>query len=256
MKLVSWNINGANAAAKKGLIEFMLSEKADVFCFQEVKVSEKTIQKELLEIQGYSQYYWNASKTKNGHAGVISYVKDGLKPLNFFYEIGNDDIDQQGRVVTLEFNEFFLVNCYFTNAGNELVNLDKKMVFNDETLAYFERLREKKSVVICGDFNVAHKEIDLKHPMANRKNAGFTDEERDKFTELIESGYVDSFREFEKGPDHYTWWSYRTKSREKNVGWRIDYFVVSKEFMPKVKESTILSSVMGSDHCPIRLIVE
>ncbi|TFG20418.1 MAG: exodeoxyribonuclease III [Promethearchaeota archaeon] len=256
MKLVSWNINGANAAAKKGLTDFMLSEKADVFCFQEVKVSEKTIQKELLEIPEYSQYYWNVSKVKNGHAGVISYVKDGLKPLNFSYEIGNADIDQQGRVLTLEFNEFFLVNCYFTNAGNELANLDEKMVFNDETLAYFNRLREKKSVVICGDFNVAHKEIDLKHPKANRKNAGFTDEERDKFTELIESGYVDSFREFEKGPDHYTWWSYRTKSREKNVGWRIDYFVVSNEFMPKVKESTILSSVMGSDHCPIRLIVE
>ncbi len=256
MKLVSWNINGANAAAKKGLIDFMLSENADVFCFQEVKVSEKTIQKELLEIPGYSKYYWNASKAKNGHAGVISYVKDGIKPVNFSDEIGNDDIDQQGRVITLEFNEFFLVNCYFTNAGNELVNLDKKMVFNDETLAYFERLREKKSVVICGDFNVAHKEIDLKHPKANRNNAGFTDEERAKFTELIESGYVDSFREFEKGPDHYTWWSYRTKSREKNVGWRIDYFVVSNELMPKVKESSILNSVMGSDHCPIRLIVE
>jgi len=256
MKLVSWNINGANAAAKKGLIEFMHTEKADVYCFQEVKVSETTIQKDLLDIPGYSQYFWNSSKVKKGHAGVITYVKDGIKPISSSEEIGHTDIDTQGRVVTMEFEDFFVVNCYFTNTGRELVNLDKKMIFNDETLAYFERLREKKSVIICGDFNVAHKEIDLKHPKANRKHAGFTDEERDKFTELIEKGYIDTFREFEQGPDHYTWWSYRTKSREKNVGWRIDYFVVSDEFMSNVKESSILSQVMGSDHCPIRLVAK
>ncbi len=256
MKLVSWNINGINAAAKKGMVEFMQAEEADVYCFQEVKVSEKTIQKELLEIPGYTQYFWNASKAKKGHAGVITYVKDGLKPLSTSNEIENKAIDQQGRVITLEFDDFFLVNCYYTNSGRELVNLDKKMVFDDETTAYFERLRKKKSVVICGDFNVAHKEIDLKHPKANRRHAGFTDEERSKFTELIEYGYIDTFREFEQGPDHYTWWSYRTRSREKNVGWRIDYFVISNDLRLHLKESTILTDVMGSDHCPISIIVE
>ncbi len=256
MRLISWNINGANAAVKKGLVEFMQEEKADVYCFQEVKVSEKTIEKELLEIPGYSQYYWNTSEAKKGHSGVIIYVKDGIKPLSCSMEIGHKEIDEEGRIVILEFEKFYLVNCYYTNAGRDLVNLEKKMEFDNETTAYFERLRTEKSVIICGDFNVAHKEIDLKHPNANRKNAGFTDEEREKFTELIEKGYVDTFREFEKGPDHFTWWSYRTKSREKNVGWRIDYFVVSEEFMPKVKESSILNNVMGSDHCPIRLVID
>jgi exodeoxyribonuclease-3 len=256
MRLISWNVNGMNAAVKKGLINFMCTEKADVYCFQEVKVSKKTIEKELLEIPGYIQYYWNESKAKKGHAGVISYVSDRISPISDSNEIGNENIDKEGRVLTLEFDNFFLSNCYYTNAGNNLENLNNKILFNDETLRYFETLRKKKPVIICGDFNVAHKEIDLSHPKANRKHAGFTDEERSKFTELIDSGYVDTFREFEKGPEHYTWWSYRTKSREKNVGWRIDYFVVSEEFMPKVKESSILSEIMGSDHCPIRLVTK
>jgi len=258
MKIVSWNVNGINAVAKKepGLIEFMLEEKADIYCFQEVKVSEKTIQKNLLGIPGYRKYYWNSSQEKTGHAGVITYVKDGLKPISDSQTIGHRKIDQQGRIVTLELDTFYLVNCYFTNAGDELVNLKEKMEFNDVTLAYFDRLRKHKSVIICGDFNVAHKEIDLKHPNENRKNAGFTDEERAKFTELLDCGYIDTFREFEQGPDHYTWWSYRTRSREKNVGWRIDYFVISKEFRPHVVGSSILKDVMGSDHCPIRIIVK
>jgi len=258
MKLVSWNVNGINSSARKepGLLKFMEEEAADVYCFQEVKVSEKTIQKSLLEIPGYTHCFWNSSKAKKGHAGVITYVKDGITPLNHSMEIGHEDIDQQGRVVTLELNDFFLANCYYTNAGRELINLDKKMIFNDATLAYFEQLRKKKPVIICGDFNVAHKEIDLKHPKSNRKHAGFTDEERDKFTELLNAGYIDTFREFEQGPDHYTWWSYRTNSRPKNVGWRIDYFVISKEFRPHLQESTILKDVMGSDHCPVCIIVD
>ncbi|MBN2156315.1 MAG: exodeoxyribonuclease III [Candidatus Lokiarchaeota archaeon] len=258
MKIISWNVNGINSIAGKdpGLIQFMYKEQADVYCFQEVKVSEKTIRKELLHIKGYEKYYWNSSEIKKGHAGVITYVKNGLKPINDYINIGINKIDRQGRVVTLEFDNYFVVNCYYTNAGRELVNIDEKMQFDDDLLSYFDQLRKKKPVVICGDFNVAHKEIDIANPSANRRNAGFTDEEREKFTELLEHGYIDSFREFIKEGGHYTWWSYRTRARERNVGWRLDYFVISKELLPELVDSSILSEVYGSDHCPIRLVLQ
>jgi exodeoxyribonuclease-3 len=259
MKLISWNINGLNAVAKKepSLFEFIQSEQADIYCLQETKVSEEKVNKSLLDVPGYKQYYWNPSKAKKGHAGVITYVRDGIKPISSSKTIENEDIDQQGRIVTIELEDFYLVNIYYTNAGHGLVNLEAKMTFDDEILAYFERLRKEKPIVACGDFNVCHKEIDIHSPKTNRRSAGFTDEEREKFTELVDAGYIDTFREFEKGPGHYTWWSYRNRgARENNKGWRLDYFVISEELRPHIKESSILSDVMGSDHCPIRMVIK
>lgn len=251
MKLISWNVNGINSAIGKGLLDFVKKEKADVYCFQETKRSRDTIKPKMLNLDEY-EVFWNPAKRK-GYSGVMCLTK--VKPISVGKGIGLEGFDDEGRVLTLEFEKFFLVNVYFPNAKRELVRLKGKLEFNDALLKHAEKLRRKKPVVICGDFNVAHKEIDLKNPKTNSKTAGFSPQERAWFTKLLEAGYIDTFRMFNKSPEQYTWWTYRFKARERNIGWRIDYFVVSNELKNKVVSSDILADVMGSDHCPVRLVV-
>jgi exodeoxyribonuclease-3 len=251
MKLISWNVNGINSALGKGLLDFIKKENADVYCFQETKRSADTIDPKMLGIDGY-KVFWNPAKRK-GYSGVMCLSK--INPKSVAKGIGIEEFDNEGRVLTLEFEKFFLLNIYFPNAKRELVRLKGKLKFNEAILAYTEKLRKKKPVVICGDFNVAHKEIDLKNPKSNTKTAGFSPEERAWFTKLLEAGYIDTFRLFNKSPEQYTWWTYRFKARERNIGWRIDYFVVSGELKGKVASSEILPEVFGSDHCPVRLVL-
>ena len=249
MKIISWNVAGINACMKKGLIDSMKKENAEVYCFQEVKATKEKMPK---FIDGYEEYHSFADK--KGYSGVSTLTK--VKPLNVIYGIGEKEFDSEGRMVTLEFEEFFVINVYFPNSQRELKRLDFKLKFNNLFLKFCKKLEKKKPILAFGDFNVAHTELDIKNAKANEKNAGFTKEERNWFTEFLKNGFVDTFREFVKEGDHYTWWTYRNNARERNIGWRIDYSVASESIKNKITESKILNKVYGSDHCPISLTIK
>ena len=250
MKLISWNVNGIRACLNKGFLDFFNEEKADIFCIQETKMQEGQLE---LILEGYYQY-WNSAE-KKGYSGTAIFTK--IKPLNVSYGIGIEEHDKEGRVITLEFDKFYMVNVYTPNSKRELERLEYRMVWEDEFRKYLLKLNETKPVIMCGDLNVAHKEIDLKNPKTNRHNAGFTDEERNKMTELLNSGFTDSFRYlYPEKENIYSWWSYMFHAREKNAGWRIDYFIVSKLIETKIKEAKIYTEILGSDHCPVGLEIK
>ena len=254
MKLVSWNVNGLRAVINKGFEKFFKEVDADIFCIQETKMQEDQIDENIKEIFKEYNSYWNSAE-KKGYSGTAIFTK--LRPNAVTYGIGIEEHDKEGRVITLEFDNFFMINCYTPNSKRELERLDYRMIWEDEFRKYLLKLNEIKPVIVCGDLNVAHEEIDLKNPKTNRRNAGFTDEERNKMTELLNAGFVDTFRYlYPDKTDMYTWWSYMFKAREKNAGWRIDYFIVSKSIENKIKESYIYSDIMGSDHCPVGLDIE
>ena len=244
MKLISWNVNGLRAVVNKGFKEL----DADIFCIQETKMQEAQLDENILEIfEGYNAY-WNSAE-KKGYSGTAIFTKQ--KPLNVTYGIGKEEHDKEGRVITLEFEKFYMVNIYTPNSKREL---EYRQLWEDEIRAYLLKLKENKSVVMCGDLNVAHTEIDLKNPKTNRKNAGFTDEERAKMTELLNAGFVDTFRyKYPEVEGKYSWWSYMFHAREKNAGWRIDYFIVSENLKDKIEDAKILDDIYGSDHCPVEL---
>ena len=250
MKLISWNVNGIRACVGKNFMEFFNEVNADIFCLQETKLQENQID---LQLDGYHQY-WNYAK-KKGYSGTAIFTKK--EPLNVMYGINIEEHDQEGRVITLEFEDFYMVTVYTPNSQNELKRLDYRMKWEDDFRNYLKELDDKKPVIVCGDLNVAHKEIDLKNPKTNRKNAGFTDEERNKFTELMEAGFIDTFRYFYPDKENiYSWWSYRFKAREKNAGWRIDYFCVSEKLEDRLVSASIHTEVLGSDHCPVELVIK
>lgn len=250
MKLISWNVNGIRACMKKGFLDYFKEVDADIFCIQETKLQEGQIE---LDLEGYYDY-WNYAE-KKGYSGTAVFTKK--KPLSVKYGVGIEEHDKEGRVITLEYKDFYLVNVYTPNSQRELARLEYRMDWEDMFRNYLLELDSKKPVIICGDLNVAHKEIDLKNPSTNRKNAGFTDEERGKMTELLNSGFIDTFRYFYPDEEEaYTWWSYITKARERNAGWRIDYFLVSKELEDRLIAAEIHSDVMGSDHCPVVLEIK
>ena len=253
MRLISWNVNGLRAAIKKGFKEFFSQIDADIFCIQETKMQQDQIDTEIQNIlEGY-YCYWN-SAIKKGYSGTAIFTKK--KPINVTYGIGIEEHDQEGRVITLEFEDFYLVNCYTPNSKRELERLEYRMVWEDEMRNYLLKLDKIKPVILCGDLNVAHQEIDLKNPKSNRHNAGFTDEERGKIEELLNAGFTDSFRYLYPTKENcYTWWSYMFNARANNAGWRIDYFIVSKSIEQKIKEAVIYSEIMGSDHCPVGLFI-
>lgn len=247
MKLISWNVNGIRACVNKGFENFFKEADADIFCIQETKCQPGQID---LEFEGY-QSYWNSAE-KKGYSGTAIFTKQ--KPLQVQYGIGIEEHDKEGRVITLEYENFYLVNIYTPNSKRELERLEYRQIWEDEIRKYLSNLNNMKPVIMCGDLNVAHQEIDLKNPKTNRGNAGFTDEERSKMTELLEAGFVDSFRYlYPEKTDAYSWWSYMGRAREKNVGWRIDYFIVSEDMKKQIKEATIYPEIMGSDHCPVGL---
>lgn len=251
MKLISWNVNGLRAVVNKGFKEFFKEIDADIFCIQETKMQEAQLDENILEIfEGYNAY-WNSAE-KKGYSGTAIFTKQ--KPLNVTYGIGKEEHDKEGRVITLEFDKFYMVNIYTPNSKRELERLDYRQLWEDEIRAYLLKLKENKSVVMCGDLNVAHTEIDLKNPKTNRKNAGFTDEERAKMTELLNAGFVDTYRyKYPEVEGKYSWWSYMFHAREKNAGWRIDYFIVSENLKDKIEDAKILDDIYGSDHCPVEL---
>ncbi len=247
MKLISWNVNGLRAVLKKGFEDFFYKVDADIFCIQETKMQEGQI--ENFTLNGYTQY-WN-SAIKKGYSGTAVFTKK--QPISISYGIGIEEHDQEGRVITLEFEKFFLVNIYVPNSKRELERLDYRMIWEDEIRKYLSNLNKKKPVIMCGDLNVAHQEIDLKNPKTNRRNAGFTDEERNKMTQLLQANFIDTFRYIYPEKIGYTWWSYMGKAREKDIGWRIDYFIVSNDIKEKVRDAYIYKDIMGSDHCPVGL---
>ena len=247
MKLISWNVNGIRACLNKGFADVFKQLDADIFCIQETKCQPEQVE---LEFEGYTSY-WNSAE-KKGYSGTAIFTKQ--KPLNVTYGIGIEEHDKEGRVITLEFEKFYMVDIYTPNSKRELERLDYRQIWEDEIRKYLLKLNETKPVIMCGDLNVAHEEIDLKNPKTNRHNAGFTDEERKKMTELLEAGFTDSFRYLYPDKENaYSWWSYMGHAREKNVGWRIDYFIVSKSIENEIKEATIYPEIMGSDHCPVGL---
>ena len=249
MKLISWNVNGLRACLQKGFLEYFNEMDADIFCIQESKLQQGQVD---LQIPGYHQY-WNYAE-KKGYSGTAIFTKK--EPLSVAYGIGIEEHDHEGRVITLEFDDFYMITVYTPNSQDGLARLPYRMTWEEAFLAYLKKLEETKPVVFCGDLNVAHKEIDLKNPKTNRKNAGFTDEERSCFTRLLENGFIDTFRHFY--PDMtgiYSWWSYRFQSRAKNAGWRIDYFVVSEALKDRLVGANIHTQVLGSDHCPVELIL-
>ncbi len=249
MKLISWNVNGIRACVEKGFLDFFKEADADVFCLQETKLQEGQI---ALDLPGYYQY-WNYAE-KKGYSGTAIFTKK--EPLQVTYGIGVEEHDKEGRVITAEFEDFFVVTVYTPNAQRELTRLEYRMRWEDAFLAYLKKLEEKKPVVFCGDLNVAHKEIDLKNPKTNHHNAGFTDEERACFDRVVESGFIDTYRYFYPEKEGaYSWWSYMFQARAKNAGWRIDYFVVSESLKEKLKGADIHTQVMGSDHCPVELVL-
>lgn len=250
MKFISWNVNGLRACVQKGFLDFFTSIDADFFCIQESKLQVGQID---LDLPGYHQY-WNYAE-KKGYSGTAIFAKN--KALSVSYGIGIDEHDKEGRVITLEYDNFYLVTCYTPNSQNELKRLPYRMQWEDDFREYLKTLDAKKPVILCGDLNVAHNEIDLKNPKTNRKNAGFSDEERAKMTELLSSGFTDTFRYFYPDAEGiYSWWSYRFKAREKNAGWRIDYFITSKRINDKLKKAAIHTDVLGSDHCPVEVDIE
>lgn len=250
MKFISWNVNGLRACVQKGFLDFFNSIDADFFCIQESKLQVGQID---LDLPGYHQY-WNYAE-KKGYSGTAIFAKN--EALSVSYGIGIDEHDKEGRVITLEYDNFYLVTCYTPNSQNELKRLPYRMQWEDDFREYLKTLDAKKPVILCGDLNVAHNEIDLKNPKTNRKNAGFSDEERAKMTDLLSSGFTDTFRYFYPDAEGiYSWWSYRFKAREKNAGWRIDYFITSKRINDKLKKAAIHTDVLGSDHCPIEVDIE
>ncbi len=247
MKLISWNVNGLRACVNKGFLDYFNEVDADVLCLQETKLQEGQIE---LELPGYHQY-WNYAD-KKGYSGTAMFVKD--EPLSVKYGMDIDEHNHEGRLITLEYDNYYLLTEYVPNAQNELKRIEYRMKWEDDFRAYINKLNETKPVIFCGDLNVAHKEIDLKNPKSNRGNAGFSDEERGKFEELLEAGYVDTFRHFYPDMEQiYSWWSYRFHAREKNAGWRIDYFMVSESLKDKLVDAKIHTDVLGSDHCPVEL---
>ena len=250
MKFISWNVNGLRACVGKGFLDFFKEADADIFCIQESKLQEGQID---LDLPGYHQY-WNYAE-KKGYSGTAIFAKQ--EPLSVSYGIGMEEHDHEGRVITLEYPDFYFITVYTPNSQNELARLDYRMKWEEDFLSYLKKLEEHKPVIFCGDLNVAHQEIDLKNPKSNRKNAGFTDEERGKFTTLIQNGFVDTFRYFY--PDQegiYSWWSYRFSARAKNAGWRIDYFMVSEALKDRLQDAKIYTEVTGSDHCPVGLFMK
>ena len=250
MKCISWNVNGIRACVKKGFEDFFREADADIFAIQETKCQPEQIE---LQTEGYYQY-WNSAQRK-GYSGVALFTKK--KPLAVSYGMGIEEHDTEGRVITAEFENFYFVTCYTPNSKNELLRLDYRMVWEDAFREYLSALDAEKPVIFCGDLNVAHEEIDLKNPDTNHRNAGFTDEERGKFSELLAAGFTDSFRHlYPTRRDAYSWWSYRMRARDRNVGWRIDYFCVSDRAKSAIREATIYSEVFGSDHCPVGLEID
>lgn len=250
MKLISWNVNGLRACMTKGFMDFFDEIDADFFCLQEIKLSEGQLE---WDKEGY-EAYWNYAE-KKGYSGTAIFTKH--KPISVAYGIGVEEHDHEGRVITLEYDNYYVVTVYTPNSQNELARLDYRMVWEDAFRDYLLGLKEKKHVMVCGDLNVAHQEIDIKNPKANRRNAGFTDEEREKMTVLLESGFIDTFRHFYPDMEQiYSWWSYRFKAREKNAGWRIDYFLASEDLKDKLMDAKIHTDIMGSDHCPVELDVD
>ena len=250
MKLISWNVNGLRAVVGKGFVDIFNALDADVFCLQETKLQAGQIE---LDLPGYEQY-WNYAERK-GYSGTAVFTR--IKPLNVTYGMGIKAHDTEGRMITLEYETFYLINVYTPNSKDELARLPYRMEWEDDVRAYLKKLEQTKPVVLCGDLNVAHEEIDLKNPKTNRKNAGFTDEERACFTKVLESGFIDTFRYFYPDKEGiYSWWSYRFKAREKNAGWRIDYFITSPSLKEKLQGAAIHTEIMGSDHCPIELDID
>ena len=248
-KLISWNVNGIRACAGKGFLDFFRQADADVFCLQETKLQAGQLE---LDLPGYYQY-WNYAE-KKGYSGTALFTRQ--EPLSVTYGIGIPDHDREGRVITAEFPDYYVVTCYTPNSQNELARLDYRMEWEDAWLGYLKGLEERKPVIFCGDLNVAHQEIDLKNPKTNRKNAGFTDHEREKFTRLLAAGFVDTYRYFYPQQEGvYSWWSYRFKAREKNAGWRIDYFCVSETLKSRLESAAIHTEILGSDHCPVELVI-
>ena len=250
MKLISWNVNGIRACLNKGFSDFFNNINADIFCIQETKCQPEQIS---LEFEGYKSF-WNSAERK-GYSGTAIFTKK--QPVNVTYGIGIEEHDKEGRIITLEFENFYLVTNYTPNAKRELERLDYRMVWEDEIRKYLLELNKKKPVIMCGDLNVAHEEIDLKNPKTNKGNAGFTNEEREKMTQLLNHGFIDTYRylyPLQEGV--YSWWSYRFKAREKNAGWRIDYFIVSDSLKDKIIDATIETEIMGSDHCPVTLTID
>lgn len=250
MKFISWNVNGLRACVGKGFLDFFKEADADIFCLQETKLQAGQID---LELPSYHQY-WNYAE-KKGYSGTAIFAKE--EALKVTYGIGVEEHDHEGRVITLEYPDFYFVTVYTPNSQNELARLDYRMKWEDDFLAYLKKLEVSKPVIFCGDLNVAHKEIDLKNPKTNRKNAGFTDEERGKFTALVDAGFIDTFRYFYPDLEGvYSWWSYRFSARAKNAGWRIDYFLTSSSLEGRLQDAFIYNEVMGSDHCPVGLIIQ
>ena len=248
MKFISWNVNGLRACVQKGFLDFFNEVNADFFCIQESKLQEGQID---LDLPGYYQY-WNYAE-KKGYSGTAIFTKH--EPLSVSYGIGIEEHDKEGRVITLEYNDFYMITCYTPNSQNELARLPYRMTWEDAFLAYLKDLDAKKPIILCGDLNVAHKEIDLKNPKTNRHNAGFTDEERGKMTTLLDAGFTDTFRHFYPDTENiYSWWSYRFKAREKNSGWRIDYFITSTSMNDRLTDAKIHTDILGSDHCPVELV--
>ena len=249
MKLISWNVNGFRAVLGKGFAEYFAAADADIFCLQETKMQEGQAD---FSPEGYHSYWFSAEK--KGYSGTAVFTKK--EPLSVSYGLNGEFMDE-GRVITLEYEDFYLVNAYVPNAQDGLKRLDYRMQWEDDFRAYLMGLSAKKGVVVCGDLNVAHKEIDLKNPKTNRMNPGFTDQERGQFTNLLEAGFVDTFRHFYPDQtDIYSWWSYRFQARQKNIGWRIDYFVTSEDLKPRLKDAKIHTEIFGSDHCPVELTME
>ncbi|MEK3976630.1 exodeoxyribonuclease III [Psychrobacillus sp. FSL K6-1267] len=250
MKLVSWNVNGLRACVNKGFLDYFQEVNADVMCLQETKLQEGQI---LLELEGYEQY-WNYA-LKKGYSGTAIFTK--IKPLSVKYGVGEFETEDEGRIITMEFEDFYLVNVYTPNAKRDLTRLPFRLEWEDEMRTYLKQLDTVKPVLMCGDLNVAHAELDLKNAKSNRGNSGFTIEERGKMTSLLEEGFVDTFRYFHPDKEGaYTWWSYMSKVRERNIGWRIDYFIASQKLVPRLKSASIDSHILGSDHCPILLEIE
>ncbi len=250
MKIISWNVAGIRACINKGFIDFFNKINADVFCIQEVKATEEQFD---FRPEGYEMYLFPAQK--KGYSGTLIYTK--IKPINVTYGINDEEYDNEGRNITLEFEDFYLINCYVPNVKRTLERMDSRMRYESVFLTYIKELEKTKPVIFCGDLNVAHEEIDIKNAKSNIGNAGFTYEERGKMTELLNAGFIDTFRYFyPEKTDAYTWWSYMRNVRARNIGWRIDYFIVSKNFINQIEDSVIYKDILGSDHCPIGLIIK
>tara|TARA_B100001142_G_scaffold60419_2_gene59417 strand:- start:7945 stop:8700 length:756 start_codon:yes stop_codon:yes gene_type:complete len=247
MKFISWNVNGIRAVLKKGFMDFLEKENPDIICLQETKAHKEQVD---INLEGYPFDYWN-SAIKKGYSGTAIFSKK--EPLSVIYDMDIEVHDQEGRVITLEFEDYYLVTVYTPNSKRELLRLEYRQEWDKDFLNFLKELEKKKPVIFCGDLNVAHKEIDLKNPKTNRRNPGFTDEERASFDNIVNSGFADTFREFNSEEGHYTWWSYMFQARKKDIGWRIDYFCVSKDLKSKLKDAYILKDVLGSDHAPIAL---